>query len=124
MSSAVVRARAARVVSRPVMAFLVRPARRYTEFPGRVRRPSHDLIHNFQDDEFGQGGFPVARELQDVANPIEGCPHCFDMFGVQVKLRKWHGRTHGKFTFSSDSNVDGAHCGSIIVRHSISRCSL
>jgi ATP dependent DNA ligase domain len=30
----------------------------------------------------------------NVANPAKGRPHCFDMFGIDVVLRKWHGRTH------------------------------
>jgi hypothetical protein len=43
VSPAVARAPVTRAMSRPVLAFPVGPARRYREFPGRVRRPSQAL---------------------------------------------------------------------------------
>jgi hypothetical protein len=67
--------------------------------PLRVKFSDLRKLHDLHDDDFSHGVFPAAIELQYRANPLEGCPHGFYMFGVHVELRKWHGRTHGMFTF-------------------------
>jgi hypothetical protein len=59
--------------------------------PLRVEFAGLGKLHDFRDDQLGNGVFAIAVELQHVANPIKGCAHRFEKLGVSVEFREWHG---------------------------------
>jgi hypothetical protein len=43
-------------------------------------------LHDLPDNQLGDGVFAPAVELQHVANPMEGCAHRFETFGVFLQF--------------------------------------